>query len=191
MEKIGRAHVVSPRITWFIYFGIELLAIPLFFLILFSIGPYQVYDGMPGTRLIQLLFLFVAILLPLYFEHYSFGALWLRLDEAGVTYRTRQIEYYLSWNEVKRISINPDAPGQLSTGLYLCFFADEEPITIVARSGFHARAFGLQYRKGLPEIIKKYCDLPIENLDAIQKRKYSIFQRCFSKEAAACSQPSR
>ena len=77
--------VVSPRITWFIYFGIELLAIPFFFLILFSIGPYQVYDSMPGTRLIQLLFLFVAILLPLYFEYYSFGALWLRLDEAGVT----------------------------------------------------------------------------------------------------------
>ena len=163
--------VVSPRITWIIYFGIELLAIPFFFLLLFDVGPYQVYDGMPGMRLIQLLILCVAIVLPLYFEYYSFGALWLRVDESGVTYRTRQVEYHLSWDEVKHISINPEAPNQLSTGLYLCFFADEEPKPVVARSGFHARAFGLQYRKGLPEIIAQYCSLPIENLEAIQKKK--------------------
>lgn len=162
--------VVSPRMTWIIYLGIELFAIPFFFLLLFDIGPYQVYDSIPGARLIQLLLLCVALVLPLYFEFFNFGSLRLQMDEVGVTYKSRQVEYHLSWNEVKRISINPDAPGQLSTGVYLCFFADEEPKTIVARSGFNSRAFGLQFRKGLPEAIAKYCDLPIENLEIVQKK---------------------
>jgi len=166
--------VVSPRVTWFIYLGIELLAIPFFLLLLFDIGPYQMYDSMPGVRLIQLTLLCVAIVIPLYFEFYNFGSLRLHMDASGLTYKSRQVEYHLSWNEVKRISINPDAPGQLSTGVYLCFFADEEPKTIVARSGFNSRAFGLQYRKGLPELIAKYTDLEIENLDIIEKKKLSI-----------------
>ncbi|MEN6635466.1 MAG: hypothetical protein ABFC56_06425, partial [Clostridiaceae bacterium] len=170
-EKGMSFRVVSPRITWIIYLGIEMFAIPFFLLLLFDIGPYQVYDSMPGARLIQLLFLCFALLLPLYFEFFNFGSLRLQMDETGVTYKSRQVEYHLSWNEVKRISLNPDAPEQLSTSKYVCFFAEEEPRTIIARSGFNSRAFGLQYRKGLPAIIKKYCDLPIERLDTIERKK--------------------
>ena len=162
--------VVSPKITLMIYLGIELLALPFFILIAFGIGPYQYILEMPDFRLPLLLFLSVAIVIPVYFEFYSFGALRFRMDEAGVTYKMQKNEYHLSWSEVKHITLNPDAPEQLSTGRYLCFFADNEPTAVTARSGFNARAFGLQYRKGLPEAIAKYCDLKIENLIVVQKK---------------------
>ena len=70
-----------------------------------------------------------------------------------------------------RIIVTPDLYGRVSKRSYIVFYAEDEPQLIGARSEFHAGAFGLQYRKGLPEIIKKYCDLPIENLEAIERKK--------------------
>ena len=66
--------------------------------------------------------------------------------------------------------MTPDLYGRVSKRSYIVFYAEDEPQLIGARSDFHAGAFGLQYRKGLPEIIQRYCDLPIENIKAVQKK---------------------
>ena len=166
-----RIRVVSPKVILFIYLGTELLAIPFFILILFGIGPYQYMNEMPDLRLLLLLFLSVSIVLPLYFEFFSFGSLRLKIDEYGVTYHSRQEEYHLPWSEVKRIALIPDAFGEYATTPYVCFFADEEPRTIKARAEFNPRAFGVQNRKGLPEMIAKFCDIEIENLNVIDKKR--------------------
>ena len=110
------------------------------------------------------------ILIPVWLELFGFGSIRLILSKRGVMYQKRRLGYRLAWDDVRRIIVTPDLYGRVSKRSYIVFYAEDEPQLIGARSDFHAGAFGLQYRKGLPEIIKKYCDLPIENIKAVQKK---------------------
>lgn len=166
-----KLRVVSPVNILTIYLGIELLAVPFFLLILFEIGPYAFLQDLPSCRMVMLFFLSVAILIPFLFECYGFGSHRCLFDERGVSYQMGNTAYHLDWNEIRQIALMPDAMGQLSKSGYVCFFADESLSPILGRKGFSERAFGVQYRKGLPELIARYCGKEIAHLDAVENKK--------------------
>ncbi|MEA4869243.1 hypothetical protein SDC9_92892 [bioreactor metagenome] len=123
---------------------------------------------LPVLRIILMLFLLVVALYPVYSELFGSGAIRFEMDETGVTYRKRQTAYHLDWPEIKCISLNPDLLEQLTKRCYICFFAADDACWLRSREEFSEQAFGVQYRKGLPEAIAKYTDLEICNLNAIQ-----------------------
>ena len=163
--------VISPRLRFRIYFLIELLALPMLGLFVYiGFSPEDPTFEVISWIFLIALQLFVA-LSPLLIEKYSFGAEWFHLDASGVTYVSRKVNYHLDWAQVQHICISPDRYGRFTKNCFICFYAEEVPRWMPMRSDYSPTAFGLQYRKGLPEIIAQYCSLPIENLDAIQKRK--------------------
>ena len=109
------------------------------------------------------------ILLPVWVEFFGFGSARLLLNSRGVIYQTRRIKSRLAWADVQRIVLTPSLYGQVSKRSFLVFYADAEALPARNRSEFHPRAFGAQYRKDLPDVIAKYCDLPIENLDLVER----------------------
>jgi hypothetical protein len=114
--------------------------------------------------------LFLA-LSPLLIERTDFGSERFLLDGTGVTYLSRKTTYHLDWAQVQYVALNPNPYGRFTKNCFICFYADDAPEWMPMRADYTSTAFGLQYRKGLPEIIAQYCSLPIENLERIQKRK--------------------
>ena len=164
-----KLRVVSPFETIVKYVLIELFAIPFFLLVLRNLTPYRYFSVM---QLLQYALLFVValfILLPVWVEFFGFGSARLLLNSRGVIYQTRRIKYKLAWADVQRIVLTPSLYGQVSKRSFLVFYADAEALPARNRSEFHPRAFGAQYRKDLPDVIAKYCDLPIENLDLVER----------------------
>ena len=163
--------VISPRLRFRIYFLIELLALPMLGLFVYvGFSPEDSTFEVVSWIFLIALQLFVA-LSPLLIEKYSFGAEWFHLDASGVSYVTRKVNYHLDWAQVQHICISPDRYGRFTKNCFICFYAEEVPRWMPMRSDYSPTAFGLQYRKGLPEIIAQYCSLPIENLEAVQKRR--------------------
>ena len=166
-----KLRVVSPLETIVKYSLIELFAILFFLLVLRNLSPYQYFSVMQVLQYGLLLVVVLFLLLPVVVEFFGFGAARLLLSGRGVVYKTRGMKHTLGWNEIERVILSPDLYGQVTKRSYIIFCADEEPNAVRNRSEFHPRAFGLQYRKGLPKVIAKYCDLPIENLSKIEKRR--------------------
>ncbi len=166
-----KLRVVSPRETIVKYALIEGFSILFFLLILRNLTPYRYFTVMQLLQYALLVAVGLFILIPVWLELFGFGSIRLTLSKRGVMYQKRRLRYRLPWENVRRIIVTPDLYGRVGKRSYIVFYAEDEPQLIGARSDFHARAFGLQYRKGLPEIIKKYCDLPIENLKAIERKK--------------------
>ena len=163
--------VISPRLRFWVYFLIELAAIPLLVLYFYiGISPDDSTFDVISLFFLIALQLFVA-LFPLLIEKTSFGTDWFYLDTTGVTYTTRKVTYHLDWAQVKHIMLSPDAYGRTTKNCFICFYAEEVPRWMPMHTDYSPTAFGLQYRKGLPEAIAQYCSLPIENLEAIQKRR--------------------
>ena len=123
---------------------------------------------LPILRIILILFLLIVALYPVFSEVFGSGAIRFEMDETGVTYRKRKTVYHLDWPEVKCITLNPDLLEQLTKRCYICFFAADDACWLRSREEFSERAFGVQYRKGLPEAIAKYTDIEISNLNTIQ-----------------------
>ena len=165
-----KLRVVSPRETIVKYALIEGFSILFFLLILRNLTPYRYFTVMQLLQYALLVAVGLFILIPVWLELFGFGSIRLLLNRRGVMYQKRRLGYRLAWDDVRRIIVTPDLYGRVSKRSYIVFYAEDEPQLIGARSEFHAGAFGLQYRKGLPEIIKKYCELPIENIKAVQKK---------------------
>jgi len=165
-----KLRVVSPRETIIKYALIEGFSILFFLLILRNLTPYRYFTVMQLLQYALLVAVGLFILIPVWLELFGFGSIRLILSKRGVVYQKRRLRYRLVWDDVRRIIVTPDLYGRVSKRSYIVFYAEDEPQLIGTRSEFHAGAFGLQYRKGLPEIIKKYCDLPIENIKAVQKK---------------------
>lgn len=166
-----KLRVVSPLETIVKYALIELFAIPFFLLVLRNLTPFRYFSVMQVLQYALLFAVALFILLPVWVELFGFGAARFLINSRGVSYQTRGTKYKLAWEDVERVVLSPDLYGQVSKRSYLVFFADEESNPVRNRSEFHARAFGVQNRKGLPEAIAQYCDLPIENLDRIDKKR--------------------
>ena len=164
-----KLRVVSPRETITKYAIIEVFSILFFLLILRNLTPYRYFTVMQLLQYALLTAVGLFVLIPIWLELFGFGSIRLILSKRGVVYQKRRLRYRLAWGNVRRIIVTPDLYGSLSKRCYVVFYAEEDPHPVGGRSEFHARAFGAQYRKGLPEAIAKYCDLPIENLDAVQK----------------------
>jgi hypothetical protein len=162
--------VVSPRETIVKYAMVEVFAILFFLLVLRNLTPYRIFSVMQTLQYALLGVVILFILLPVGVEIFGFGALRFHLTKRGIVYQNRKLKYRLAWDEVQHIVLAPDLYGRISKRSYLVFYADDEPQPVTGKSEFYERAFGLQYRKGLPEAIAKYCDLPIENLERIQKK---------------------
>lgn len=166
-----KLRVVSPRETIVKYAMVEVFAILFFLLVLRNLTPYRYFSVMQLLQYSLLGVVVLFLLLPIGVELFGFGALRFLLSKRGVTYRNRKLRYRLAWDEVRHIVLAPDLYGRISKRSYLVFYADDDPRPVTGKSEFHERAFGLQFRKGLPEAIAKYCDYPIENLDVIQKKR--------------------
>ena len=163
--------VISPRLRFRIYFLIEMISVPFFLMTLY--GGLPSFDStfeFVSWLFVVLVFLF-AVLSPLLIEKFDFGSERFLLDASGVSYVTRKVNYHLDWAQVQHICISPDRYGRFTKNCFICFYAEEFPRWMPMRSDYSPTAFGLQYRKGLPEAIAQYCSLPIENLEAVQKRR--------------------
>lgn len=110
-------------------------------------------------------------LIPIFLELFGFGSFRFTISDKGVSYRARRTRYRLRWDEVQRIALCPGLLGFTTKNSFLCFFADDQPRRVSGRAEFSRSAFGVQYRKGLPELIARYTDMQIENLDAIEPGK--------------------
>ena len=165
-----KLRVVSPLETIVKYTLIELFGIAFFLLVLRNLSPYQYFSVMQVLQYGLLVVVVLFLLLPVFVELFGFGSARFLLSNRGVIYQTRRTKYRLSWNEVERVVLTPDLYGQVTKRSYIVFYADEEPSYVRNRSEFHPRAFGVQYRKGLPNAIAKHCNLPIENLSKVEKK---------------------
>lgn len=166
-----KLRAVAPRETIIKYGLIEVFSILFFLLILRNLTPYRYFSVMQVLQYTLLTVVGLFILIPVWLELFGFGATRLIITKRGVVYQKRRLRYRLAWEDIQHVILTPDLYGRVSKNCYIVFYADEDPRLVSGRSEFHARAFGLQYRKGLPEIIKKYCDLPIERLDTIERKK--------------------
>ncbi|MEZ4627160.1 MAG: hypothetical protein R2912_03375 [Eubacteriales bacterium] len=166
-----KLRVVSPRETIVKYAMVEVFAILFFLLVWRNLTPYRYFSVMQVLQYSLLGVVALFILLPVGVELFGFGSLRFLLSKRGVGYQNRKIRYRLSWDDVQRVVLSPDLYGRISKRSYVVFYADEEPQQVTGKTEFYERAFGLQYRKGLPELIAKYTDLEIENLEVIQKRR--------------------
>lgn len=164
-----KLRVVSPRTTILTYLLIELFAITFFLLVWRNLSPYGVFSIMQVLQYGLLVIVGLFTLIPVALELIGFGSHRLSISEKGVSYRARKTRYRLGWEEIDHIALCPSLLGQTTKSSYVCFFADDRTRRVSGRAEFSRSAFGLQYRKGLPELIAKYCDLPIENLKEIQK----------------------
>ena len=161
--------VIKTSLTVTIYFAIYLFVLPLFVLILAAgIGR--------GTNLFEEIswwFLLVStggiLLSPVWITKYGFPSLRFAIDEDGVSYITRKCTFHLKWDEIPYIILYPDRYGRFTKNCFICFVADEVSPLISSREQFNASAFGVQYRKWLPEYIGKYCDKPIQGLEYLQR----------------------
>lgn len=165
-----KLRAVSPREIITKYLMVELFAIPFFLLVRMNLTPYRYFSVMQVLQYVLLAAVGLFILLPVYLELFGFGAARFILTKRGVIYQRRRVKYQLPWEDVKHIVLAPDLYGRVSRRSYLVFYASEKPRPVTGRSEFHPRAFGLQYRKGLPKMIAKYTDLEIENLDVIREK---------------------
>ena len=166
-----KLRVVSPRETIIKYLLIEGFAILFFLLVLRNLTPYRYFSVMQVLQYALLGVVGLFILLPVWVELFGFGSVRFLLTKRGVLYQKRGLKYHLPWAEVQRITLAPDLYDRVSRRSYLVFYAEERPRPVTGRSEFHPHAFGLQYRKGLPEAIAKYCDLEIENLSVIEQKR--------------------
>ncbi|MDD4311045.1 MAG: hypothetical protein PHW41_01025 [Eubacteriales bacterium] len=163
--------VISPRLRFWIYLLIELLTLPMLGLFLYAgISPEDSTPEVISWIFVFSLQLFVA-LSPLLIEKFDFGAARFLLDASGVTYLSRKATYHLDWTQVQLIALNPNQYGRFTKNCFICFYTEEIPRWMPMRADYTPTAFGLQYRKGLPQVIAQYCSLPIENLERIQKGK--------------------
>jgi hypothetical protein len=166
-----KLRVVSPLETIVKYALTELFGIAFFLLVLRNLSPYQYFSVMQTLQYGLLIVVVFFLLLPVFVELFGFGAARLVLSGRGVIYKTRGMKYKLNWDEVERVILSPDLYAQVTKRSYIVFYADETPALVRNRSEFHPRAIGLQYRKGLPKVIAQYCDLEIENLNRIEKKR--------------------
>ena len=164
-----KLRVVSPFETIVKYVLIELFAVAFLLLVLRNLSPYQYFSVMQVLQYGLLFVVVLFLLLPVFVELFGFGSARFVLSSRGIVYQTRKTKYKLRWDEIERVILSPDLYGQVTKRSYILFYADEEPSYVRNRSEFHPRAFGVQYRKGLPKAIASYCDLPIENLSNIEK----------------------
>ncbi len=65
------------------------------------------------------------------------------------------------------MALYPDRYGRFTKNCFICFSADEAFRAIRGRDDFSARIFGLQYRRGLPELIERYGNKQVEGLEQI------------------------
>lgn len=165
-----KLRAVSPREIIIKYLMVELFAIPFFLLVRMNLTPYRYFSVMQVLQYALLTAVGLFILLPVYLELFGFGAARFILTKRGIIYQRRRVKFQLPWEEVKHIVLAPDLYGRVSRRSYLVFYAAEQPRPVTGRSEFHARAFGLQYRKGLPQAIAQYCSIPIENLEVIREK---------------------
>ena len=166
-----KLRVVSPIETIVKYALIELFGIAFFLLVLRNLSPYQYFSVMQVLQYGLLVVVVLFLLLPVFVELFGFGSARFLLSSRGVIYQTRRTKYKLGWDEIERVILSPDLYGQVTKRSYIIFYADEEPNAVRNRSEFHSRAFGVQYRKGLRKAIAKYCDLEIENLSKVEKKR--------------------
>ena len=166
--KIRAVRLQSVLIKYILAEGFALM-----FLIVLLVGakinPNE--SVLPILRVILMLFLLVVALYPVYSEVFGTGSIRFEMDETGVTYRKRKTVYHLDWSEVTCISLNPDLLEQLTRRCYICFFTADEACWLRSREEFNEHAFGVQYRKGLPEAIAQYTNLEISNLDVIETKE--------------------
>lgn len=93
------------------------------------------------------------------------------IDEEGVKYETRKSSWSIPWTEVEAIWLLPDRYGRFTKNNFICFLTkDANPIGVCGYMFFKENIFGIQYRKGIVDHIKKYTDMQIRLIDYVEKK---------------------
>lgn len=123
-------------------------------------------------RWFLIIFIFcIFILMPVWNGKWGFAAMRFKINEIGVAYIKRNTCYYLKWDEIEYIILYPDQYGRMTKNCLICFVADKVPPMLNGYKDFNERAFGVQWRKGLEEIIREYTDKPIRGIEYLRGRK--------------------
>ncbi len=163
--------VLSPSFRLRVYLTSYIISVP------FLIAMLAADGGSLGHSLIEeiirwsLIFVVFAygILMPVWSRIWGASSMRFRIDHTGVTYIKRKTSYYMKWEDVQYIILYPDAYGRITKNCYICFFSDKTRPTLT-KKGFKEDAFGVQWRKGLEEIIREYTDKPILGIASFQGR---------------------
>lgn len=84
---------------------------------------------------------------------------WFVLDEDGVSYSTLKVNYHMSWQEIKHITLYPNKLGCFDKNCFICFVSTETlPGKFITFKQFNECFFGIQYRHGLIGAIQEYSN---------------------------------
>ena len=98
------------------------------------------------------------------------GAKCFKIDDNGVSYYDSDNEYVIEWENVKAIMLMPDKNGRYSSRSFINFVTREDAALYFSNvAGFSNEVVGVQYRKGIVEIIRKYTEMPIRSIELIER----------------------
>ena len=112
---------------------------------------------------------------------FGFGEEHITIDEAGLTFEARKAvaagsalgsrkeNYFIPWSEVRYVCLARTASGRYSKLSFIVFSTDVPYPQLYSRSAFDRTHVGIQYRKGLTDVIRRYTDLPIRSIEEIEK----------------------
>ena len=92
------------------------------------------------------------------------------IGEKGVYCHFRKNHYFMPWENVKQIIMYPDMMGRITKNCIIFFIADDVPPPLPKKGALeYSDSFiGVQYRKGLLEIIRAYTSILIKNAEWIE-----------------------
>ena len=163
--------VLSPSFRLRVYLTNYVISVPLLVAMLASSGGERepsLFGDIMWWGFMFVLFAY-SILMPVWSKIWGASSMRFRIDHTGVTYIKRKTSYYMKWDDVQYIILYPDAYGRITKNCYICFFSDKTRPTLT-KKGFKEGAFGVQWRKGLEEIIREYTDKPILGIASFQGR---------------------
>lgn len=98
------------------------------------------------------------------------GSQYFIIDSEGVSYiKKRNVRFTIRWEKVAVIALAPDGCGHYSTKSFVIFAIRDDALLLLSnRDHYNEDVVGVQYRKGLVDLIKQYTDIPIRFIDTIE-----------------------
>ncbi len=164
--------VIRPSLKYLIYIVNYIISTPIFIIMLAIYMGGRKYSTI--EEIIYWSFMLIifsgCILFPLWNGRWGYSSMKFRIDRNGVTYIKRKRYYHMKWDEIQNIIFYPDAYGRITKNCFICFIADKVPPLLTGYENFGEGAFGVQWRKGLEEIIREYTDKPIQGIEYLPGR---------------------
>lgn len=158
--------VIRPRYSLRLVIPLDLIALFMIYLMVINNRTEDVVAGI-AVGCFYLLILLAPIgdyfwgIMGFFDQHYV-------VDSTGVTYYNRKKNYYLRWEDIQHIILYPDIYGRIKKHCFICFIATEGiPGNLSQWRNFNEKAFGIQYRPDLIEMIERLSGRKVELLDRL------------------------